>query len=601
MDKTFQGHTFHIPVMGTGFSIDTPIKVAKYGISSVISLVDDTLIEQIRGYYCQKENFPYTPITRQDEDHRARRITEYLNLIDRIVKRDFEVLKRSPFESGSEITKYFELLPEHSTQKQKYRQMLGTKDPAKKHALQENLRSEIRPGSIDVNIMTKLDRSHFDANGTELPPEQSDAMAALRGYAKSTLESAIVLSAGINRKLYSYFEKFEDFYANASGSMKKKIILKVSDYRSSLTQGKFFAKKGLWISEYRVESGLNCGGHAFPTNGNLMGPILEEFKQKKQELITTLHEMYNKARAACGRSAFDAPHPIRFTAQGGVGTREEHEFLLSHHDLDSIGWATPFLLVPEVTNVDEETLKRLAAANEEDLYLSDSSPLGVPFNNLRSSLSEEEKRRRTETGCSGAVCMKGHLVSNTEFSNQPICVASRLFQKQKLNQINGSDHHTESEKKVIAKACICHELGVGVLKKYDLIDPANAFPAICPGPNLAYFSKIMTLREMADHIYGRINLLNEKFRPHMFLKELKMYVDVFIADVKKAKKDATEQKLQELREFRQNLLDGIDYYRSLFPTIFEETSAAGENALKELEAFKANIESKYLPVSPISA
>jgi hypothetical protein len=30
-------HAFHIPVLGLGFSIDTPLKVARYGISSVIS------------------------------------------------------------------------------------------------------------------------------------------------------------------------------------------------------------------------------------------------------------------------------------------------------------------------------------------------------------------------------------------------------------------------------------------------------------------------------------------------------------------------------------------------------------------------------------
>ena len=43
MDKNKNKHTFHIPVMGTGFTIDTPIKVAKYGISSVVSLVDDII------------------------------------------------------------------------------------------------------------------------------------------------------------------------------------------------------------------------------------------------------------------------------------------------------------------------------------------------------------------------------------------------------------------------------------------------------------------------------------------------------------------------------------------------------------------------------
>ena len=79
-------HTFHIPVMGTGFSIDTPVKVAQYGISSVISLVDDKLIEEMRQYYCKVMDEKYVPITKFDEDYRARRITAYLDLVDRIVK-----------------------------------------------------------------------------------------------------------------------------------------------------------------------------------------------------------------------------------------------------------------------------------------------------------------------------------------------------------------------------------------------------------------------------------------------------------------------------------------------------------------------------------
>ena len=107
-------HSFHIPVMGTGFSIDTPIKVARYGISSVISLVDDTLIEQMREFYCGVMGEPYSAITKQDEDHRARRITEYLDLVDRIVKKQFEALKASAFEDGTEITKYFELIDDGS-------------------------------------------------------------------------------------------------------------------------------------------------------------------------------------------------------------------------------------------------------------------------------------------------------------------------------------------------------------------------------------------------------------------------------------------------------------------------------------------------------
>jgi len=75
----------------------------------------------------------------------------------------------------------------------------------------------VKAGSIDVNIMTKLDRTNFDKDGKELPSEFSDALAAFRGYAQSTLASAIIFSAGFNRKLYSYIENFKDFYCNATG------------------------------------------------------------------------------------------------------------------------------------------------------------------------------------------------------------------------------------------------------------------------------------------------------------------------------------------------------------------------------------------------
>ena len=47
-------HKFHIPVMGTGHSIDSPIRVAHLGISSVMSIVDDILIEKICKHYSQK-------------------------------------------------------------------------------------------------------------------------------------------------------------------------------------------------------------------------------------------------------------------------------------------------------------------------------------------------------------------------------------------------------------------------------------------------------------------------------------------------------------------------------------------------------------------
>ena len=580
-------HTFHVPVMGTAFSIDTPVKVARYGIHSVISLVDDTLIEQMRKFYCEKEGEDYTPITKHDEDFRARRITAYLDLVNRIVQRQFSELKASAFEPGTEITKYFELLPEDSVLKAAWRHMLSQTDPKLKADLQKNLRESIKPGDINVNIMTKLDRNNYDNQGALLPAEFSDALSALRGYAQSSLQSAIVFSAGINRRLYTYAEQFKDFYADATGNIKKRIVLKVSDFRSSIVQGKFFAKKGIWISEYRVESGLNCGGHAFATDGFLMGPILEEFRVKRQELIDELHKIYNEALKLKKNISFAKPHELRVTAQGGIGTYNEDKFLRSHYGLNATGWATPFLLVPEVTNVDPVTMEKLARAGEKDLYLSDVSPLGVPFNSLRDSLSDIEKDQKIMRGRPGSACPKSYLVSNTEFTDQPICTASRQYQKLKLDQLASQNLDEIEYKKrfdtIVVKACICHDLGQPALSNNNIVTKVPGFTAVCPGPNLAYFSKIATLKEMVDQIYGRTNLLNDTPRPNMFIKELGMYVDYLKKDITKSLGIMNEQKIKYFTEFKNNLLDGIEYYRKLFPQMTEESVEYRTKTLNDLE------------------
>ena len=56
--------------MGIGFTIDTPLKVSHLGIDSVISFVDDILIERIRKMYCKQFEIPYNEITERIEDVR---------------------------------------------------------------------------------------------------------------------------------------------------------------------------------------------------------------------------------------------------------------------------------------------------------------------------------------------------------------------------------------------------------------------------------------------------------------------------------------------------------------------------------------------------
>ena len=586
------GHSFHIPVMGTGFTIDTPLRVAKYGISSVIPLVDDVLVEQVRKFHCEKHGEPYEEISSREQDGRALRITAYLNLVDRLVRPQVAELQASPFEEGSEITRYFEMLPE-TPLKRAYDEMLAATDPEAKARMQEDLRQRAVPGSIDVNIMTKLDRDVY-WDGKKLPAEFADAMAALRGFANSTLNSSVVFSAGINQRLYTYAATFDDFFPDDSGELKKKIILKVSDYRSASIQGRFLAKRGLWVSEYRIESGLNCGGHAFATDGYLLGPVLEEFKEKRQELIETLHATYSKALAGSAWSANNEPHEVAITVQGGIATALEDEFLLRYYKVDRTGWGTPFLLVPEVTNVDNAHLEKLVAAKDEDVYLSDSSPLGIPFWNLRTSASEETRRQHIREGKPGSVCLKGAARLNTEFTEIPICPSSRVYVKRKLEHLPEEGLSAEQlaavKESVLRKSCICHDLGGGTALKYD-IDP-GATPSICCGPSILDFTKISTLEEMVAHIYGRLSLITNTERPHMFIKELMLYIDHLREETKNFRLELSFRTPAYFSKFKKNLLAGIEYYHRLAGQFIEEQR---KQFLADLKVLQDEIERIALP------
>lgn len=588
--------------MGIGYTIDTPVKVAHFGISSVISLGDDGLIERMRAFYCKQLNLPYTEIDNDTEDYRAKRITAYLNLIDKIVQQNFNTLKKESFTPESNLTKYFEILPDSSPLRKDYLAMLKETDVSKKAALQEELKNNMEVGSIDVNIMTKLDKDNYTKKGEKMPIEYNDAHAAVRGFAHSTLNSGLVLSAGLSPRLYSYLSKFDCFFPDENGNLDKKIILKVSDYRSSLIQGKFLAKKGLWVSEYRVESGLNCGGHAFATNGFLMGPILDEFKNNREALIKEVHTILNDSLKQQERPTAKQPLKLLVTAQGGVGTAKEHNFLLTKYNLDSIGWGTPFLLVPEAVNVDNETLEKLSTATEDDLYLSNISPIGVPFNSLRGNTKDIEKEEKIAAGKPGSTCPSQYLkLYNTEFTDRPICVASRQYQKLKIEELNKKnlpeDQHQKEFEKITVKSCICAGLVMTPYIEHDMLKSSDGKGiSVCPGPNMAYFSKKSTIAEMVSHIYGRINLLNDTYRPNLFVKELSMYVDYLKREINESIDAINEKKQKYFEEFKDNLISGIEYYKEIIDDMKEESDIYKAKMVEELEKYYYKINDISLPV-----
>lgn len=562
------GHSFYIPVMGTGFTVDTPIRVAHFGISSVISLADDLLLEKIRKFYSEKFGLPFERISGDEEDGRARRITAYLDMVGRIVQMKMEKIKGEPFFQDNDKQAYFEMLPASSPLRRMYDRLVGMMPGKPRDALAAELTDRMAPGAIDVNVMVKVDRTRYAPDGRQMDETFNDARAALRGYANSSLQSSsMVFSAGINKGLFRYMSRFRDFYRDSLGNIKKKITLKVSDFRSALLQGKFLAQMGLEVSEYRIESGLNCGGHAFGSGGRLLPSILMEVKEKREMLSAGFQRLvaayYEKKGWTFSLPEADG-RPL-VTVQGGIGTHGEAGRLKETYGVDATGWGTPFLLVPEAVCVDKDLFELLKNARSKDLYLSGKSPLGVPFNVVRNTTSGKWNRKQFDAGRPGSSCPKQCLVSNTEFTEKPICTASRAYLENKLEQIasgtGGRDEKKRHSAAALEKTCLCEHLGNSALMALGIAKPASMPTVVCPGPNLAWFDRLYSLKEMVDHIYGRGSSLVSDGRPHMFAQEYIVSVDHF--EKMAAAFDGSPAEFKRLEEYRNNLEKEADCCRRI--------------------------------------
>lgn len=558
-------HSFHIPVMGTSYTIDTPIKVAHLGIDSVISLSDDVLMEKLRKMYCKWFEMPYAEISSNTDHSRSKRITAYLDTIHSIATRKFESLCNSIHESKEEIKKYMSLLPDTSSLKQRLYAYLSV--PSSDAEVQKKISDALIMGRIGVNIMTKVDRENY-RHGKVLPIEYNDAHAALLGFANSRLHGPVIFSAGLNPRLYNFIETLPGFIPDENGYVAKQIVLKVSDYRSAWIQGKYLAKKGLWVSAFKIESGLNCGGHAFATDGFLMGPILHELFKKKDELQKEMYALYKAALIKKGIPLPEKNPTFRLMAQGGVGTADEHQLLLNHYHLSSVGWGSPFLLVPEATTVDRDTIHKLAAAGPDDLYLSYISPLGIPFNNLRGNTKDIEKQERIDAGNPGSKCPRKYLAFDKTYDDKGICSASTKYQHIKIQELNDKSLSVEDYQKayhnITEKACICTGLSVSALLHYHLNHRIEGNGVtVCPGPNIQWFTREASLEEMTGHIYGRNNLINDSNRPHMFINELALYVRYLKENIV-VKCNADEIDAKYVHSFIDNLNQGIQYYHDLY-------------------------------------
>ena len=261
------------------------------------------------------------------------------------------------------------------------------------------------------------------------------------------------------------------------------------------------------------------------------------------------------------------------------------------------------MLVPEAVTVDEKTLDVLCKAKEEDLYMSEVSPLGVIFNNVRGTGMDLKKEAQNKAGKYGFPCTKKYLALTPVFTDEGTCTAAREYQKKKIQELREQNlNEMEFEKelgKITDKACLCNGLTASTLMANGLdIKMEGPDVSICPGPNLAYFSSTYSLQKMVDHIYGRTNVMERTDRPNLFVKELKMYVEYLSGKIEETIKPFSVKQQKHFITFQENLNKGVEYYKELFQkykTQLDDSTSKNnlmedlENMNVELNALKAKL------------
>ena len=122
-------------------------------------------------------------------------------------------------------------------------------------------------------------------------------------------------------------------------------------------------------------------------------------------------------------------------------------------------------------------------------------------------------------GRPGSSCPRKFLALSNEYGTEGVCTASRLF-KNKIEEQGISDE-------IIEKTCLCMGLAATAVINYEVETRESKGVSICPGPNMAYFSKELSLVDMAKHIYNDVQEVVRTDRPNIFMNELGMYLKYF--------------------------------------------------------------------------
>lgn len=160
----------------------------------------------------------------------------------------------------------------------------------------------------------------------------------------------------------------------------------------------------------------------------------------------------------------------------------------------------------------------------------------------------------------------------------------------------------QPEKKIVAKECLCVGLANSTRHIHGIDNNIKSTgTSVCPGPNLAYFSEILSLKEMVDHIYGRINIIKHNNRPNLFMKELSLYIDYLKNRIDEIETPFTDKQIAYFNKFIGNMNEGINYYKKFFEEVKYKFVDVREDFLTELENIESELNNIFNPVQVVTA
>ena len=211
---------------------------------------------------------------------------------------------------------------------------------------------------------------------------------------------------------------------------------------------------------------------------------------------------------------------------------------------------------------------------------------------MRGTTNEKFKLKRIEQNKAGSSCPKRFLALSKEYDAKGICSASKKYQDLKLDELQlqkdtlSQEIFDKKKSNITERACLCVGLANASYLENDIEIKGQAQGVIiCPGPNMAYFDKEVSLSEMVQHIYGNASVLTVTDRPNLFVKELKMYLDYLKNEIQDVTEEITLGQIKKWNSFKNNLLQGIEYYEDLFSVtpFFESTK---KEILRQFDFYK---------------